>query len=177
MIYDNLFIIILFHINYFRFLKQEIEHVKWYLIKTKNKQTLKASDYFSLLGIECYVPCKTDISKRGSKRIPLLNGYVFISFKEKIDYDLVNLNPYSTNIITRSGQPVLIPEEQMRLMIDHIESIYRQKDFKARNVGDIIKINTGSLTGLKGQIIEIRNNKIYLQIESLSAQVEIQYAK
>ena len=151
--------------------------MKWYLIKTKNKQTLKAYDYFSLLGIECYVPCKTNISKRGNKRIPLLNGYVFISFNKTIDYDLVNLNPYSTSIITKNGQPILIPEEQMRLMIDHIESRYSHKDFKSRNVGDFIEINTGSLNGLMGQIIEIRNNKIYLQIESLSAQVEIQYAK
>ena len=104
------------------------------------------------------------------------NGYVFISFNETIDYDLVNLNPYSTSIITKNGQPILIPEEQMRLMIDHIESRYSHKDLKSRNVGDFIEINTGSLNGLTGQIIEIRNNKIYLQIESLSAQVEIQYA-
>ena len=150
--------------------------MNWYLIKTKYKQTLKAYDYFNHLGINCYVPCQIIKRKKITKRIPLLNGYVFISFYNTIDYNLVNINPYSTNIIRKNGQPILIPEQQMRLMINHIESIYRQKDFKARNVGDIIKINTGSLTGLKGQIIEIRNNKIYLQIESLSAKVEIQYA-
>jgi len=32
------------------------------------------------------------------------------------------------------------------------------------------------LKGVNGRVIELRNNKIYLQIDSLSAQVEIQYS-
>tara|TARA_B100001093_G_scaffold519017_1_gene606026 strand:+ start:1368 stop:1823 length:456 start_codon:yes stop_codon:yes gene_type:complete len=150
--------------------------MKWYLIKTKNKQTIKAFDYFNIIGVKCYIPHQITIEKRRKKLIPLLNGYVFISFNDKIDYDLVNLNPYSTNVITKNGKPILIPEEQMRLMINHLESRYNSNDFKSHTVGDLIEINSGSLNGLSGQIIEIRNNKIYLQIESLSAKIEVKYS-
>ena len=64
----------------------------------------------------------------------------------------------------------------MELMITHVESLYNKNDFNAYSRGDIITINHGSLKGVNGKVIELRNNKIYLQIDSLSAQVEIQYS-
>jgi len=148
----------------------------WFIVKTKYRKTLAAKDFYDFLGVENYVPTAL-ISNKGKKLKPkvLLPGYVFINFKNYIDYNIINSNPFTTDVIRTSILPLVIPDNQMQAMIDHVESNYNKSDFTSHHIGDSIQISHGALEGLNGNIIEIKNNKIYLQIDSLQAKVEIQY--
>ena len=147
----------------------------WYIVKTTYRKTLAAKDYYDLLGVDNYVP--TAIILKKGKKTPkvLLPGYVFISFKNNIDYNIINSNPFTSDVIRKSNVPLVIPDNQMQVMIDHVESNYNKNDFTSHQIGDSIQISHGTLEGISGNIIEIKNNKIYLQIDSLQAKVEIQY--
>lgn len=87
--------------------------MNWYAIRTKTKKEKHAKDYYSKLGVEAYVPTYT--TKRvWSDRIkktkaPAITGYLFFRLK-KIDFDLVNLNPYTTNVV-RAGSGLFCSEK------------------------------------------------------------------
>ena len=148
----------------------------WYLVKSNYRKTLAAKDFYDFLGLKSYVPTIVLTNKKNiAKRRVLLPGYVFINFKNKIDYNIINSNPFTSDVIKKNNAPIVIPDDQMQSMIDHVESNYNKNDFSSQHIGDTIEISHGALEGLSGKIIEIKNNKIYLQIDALKAKVEIQY--
>ena len=149
----------------------------WYLIKTLHRKTIFAMDFYNTIGVECYVPFfKVKLSTSKECRKPFLSGYIFVQFQNKINYDLVNLNPYTKDVVIINSKPIEIPQSQMQIMINHVESIYNNDHFSNVAKGDLIKVNHGKLQGVTGTVIEIRNNKIYLNIELLSAKLEINYS-
>tara|TARA_B100001093_G_scaffold444071_1_gene446814 strand:+ start:772 stop:1227 length:456 start_codon:yes stop_codon:yes gene_type:complete len=149
----------------------------WYLIKTSHRKTISAMDFYNSIGVVCYVPFyKVNLSATKEIRKPFLSGYIFVQFQNKINYDLVNLNPYTKDVIVVNSKPIEIPQSQMQIMINHVESIYNNDHFANVSKGDLFKVNHGKLQGVIGKVVEIRNNKIYLNIESLSAKLEIKYS-
>ena len=149
----------------------------WYLIKTSHRKTISAMDFYNSIGVVCYVPVsKVTLSATKEIRKPFLSGYIFVQFQSKINYDLVNLNPYTNDVIVVNSKPIEIPQSQMQIMINHVESIYNNDHFANLSKGDLFKVNHGKLQGVSGTVVEIRNNKIYLNIESLSAKLEIKYS-
>ena len=148
----------------------------WYVVKTNYRKTLAAKEFYDSLEFKNYVPTILLSNKKNkAKRRVLLPGYVFINFKNKIDYNIINSNPFTSDVIKKNNAPIVIPDDQMQSMIDHVESNYNKNDFSSQHIGDTIEISHGALEGLSGKIIEIKNNKIYLQIDALKAKVEIQY--
>jgi len=151
--------------------------MNWYLIKTGYRKTISAMEFFRSIDVECYVPLHEEKSSKGQLKIkPLLNGYIFVQFKNTIDYNLVNQNPFTKDVVVYNSKPIIIPESQMQIMINHVGSIYNDEHFSNVSKGDSIIVNHGKLQGVRGTVIEIRNNKIYLNIESLSAKLEINYS-
>ena len=151
--------------------------MSWFLIKTAYRKTISAMDFYNSIDVECYVPFfKVNISNLKDSRKPLLSGYIFVRFQNNINYDLVNLNPFTKDVVVVNSKPIEIPQSQMQIMINHVESIYNNDHFSNVTKGDLIKVNHGKLQGVSGTVIEIRNNKIYLNIESLSAKLEINYS-
>ena len=151
--------------------------MNWYLIKTAYRKTISAMDFYKSIGVECYVPfSKVRLSTGKDSRKPFLSGYIFVQFQNKINYNLVNLNPFTKDVVVINSKPVEIPPLQMQIMINHVESIYTNDHFSNVTKGDLIIVNHGKLQGVSGTVIEIRNNKIFLNIESLSAKLEINYS-
>ena len=146
----------------------------WYLVRTAFRKTIQAMDFYNSIDVESYAPCyKVKTSNKKVKINPLLPGYVFVKFQNNIDYNLVNLNPFTKNVVVYNNKPIAIIQSQMQRMINHVESIYDINHFYNTSKGDLITINHGKLEGVTGTIIEIRNNKIYLNIDSIPGRVVI----
>ena len=91
--------------------------MNWYAVRTKTKKEILAKDYYLALGLEAYVPTYT--TKRAwsdrikKTKVLAIPGYLFFRLK-KIDFDLVNLNPYTTNVVrASSGKPAVIPRNEI----------------------------------------------------------------
>ena len=156
---------------YYTFLK--FVKVYWYIVKTKRFKTMDAYFVFNNLGVDCFVPSFLKKTKKGLVKTPLITGYVFVKLPEKIQYGLINRNPFTTDVIKVGNKAVVVPEIQMNTMINHLESIYKNSDFERYEAGDIIEISHGLFQGISGKIIEIKNNKIYLYLEATGSRLSL----
>jgi transcription antitermination factor NusG len=145
--------------------------MNWYVVRTKTKKEILAKDYYSELGVEAYVP--TYITKRAwsdrIKKIKVLAipGYLFFKLK-KIDFELVNLNPYTTSVVrTSSGKPAVIPQNEIDCLKKYLSGSEKtNKSFL--NVDDVVLINSGYFCSERGVIEKFIQNRALVMLKSLN---------
>ena len=95
----------------------------WFAAKTKKRSEFKAFEFFNSVGVNSYVPSyktKRIWSDRTKKvTVPAINGYIFFELN-KLDYNVLNLNPFTKNIVRNiSGEPAIIKDCEIK-RIRHI---------------------------------------------------------
>jgi len=145
--------------------------MSWFAAKTKNKGEFRASNFFNSIGINSYVPSyqtKRIWSDRIKKvTVPAINGYVFFELV-KIDFDVINLNPFTRNIVRGiDGTPAIIKESEIATLKKHLngESIKADIGFYK---GQNIKVCSGPFMFKKGIINKVGDSKIIINIESIN---------
>ena len=143
----------------------------WYAAKTKQKGEFKALNFFNSMGINCYVPSYTTKrvwSDRIKKvTVPAISGYVFFELN-KIDFGLINLNPFTKNIVRDiGGKPALIKKEEIRSLKDYFDGKLMAADVNLVK-GQRVKINTGPFIFKKGTVNKMSCNKVIISIESIN---------
>ena len=123
------------------------------------------------MGINCYVP--SYVSKRvWSDRIkkitvPAINGYIFFELN-KIDYNLINLNPFTKNIVRDiGGKPAIIKNEEITSLKDYFDGKLMASDVNLVK-GQRVKINKGPFIFKKGTVNKMSYNKVIISIESIN---------
>ena len=145
--------------------------MNWYAVSTKAKKELLAKDYYSAIGVEAYVPTYTT-KKVWSDRIKKIKvsaipGYLFFKLN-KIDFDLVNLNPYTTNIVrTSSGKPAVIPPNEIECLKKYLSgSEETNKSFLT--VDDVVSVGSGPFCSEIGVVEKFIQNKALVLLKSLN---------
>jgi transcription antitermination factor NusG len=148
----------------------------WFAAKTKQKGEFKALNFFISMGINSYVP--SYITKRvWSDRIkkvtvPAISGYVFFELP-KIDFDLININPFTKNIVRDiDGLPAIIKDEEIVVLKKHLNGEAVSNSVKLQR-GQKVKINSGPFMFKKGTIDKISCNKVIISIESININLVI----
>ena len=145
--------------------------MSWFAAKTKRRGEFRALSFFNSIGVNAYVPSyqtKRYWSDRIKKvMVPAIRGYVFFELS-KINFELVNLNPFTKNIIRDiEGRPAIIKEKEIATLKRYLsgDSINTQVDFYQ---GQKIKINCGPFIYKKGVINKINCSKVIINIESMN---------
>ena len=145
--------------------------MSWFAAKTKHKGEFKALNFFNSIGINSYVPSyqtKRIWSDRVKKvTVPAINGYIFFELP-KLDFTLINVNPFTKNIIKKAnGAPAVIKEIEIATMKRHLsgESL---KSKKSLFDGQTIKICSGPFVFKKGTVNKVGDNKVIVNLESLN---------
>ena len=145
--------------------------MSWFAAKTKQKGEFKALNFFISIGINSYVPSyvtKRVWSDRIKKvTVPAMTGYVFFELN-KIDFNLINLNPYTKNVVRGiNGLPAKIKDEEIVILKKHLngEVISNGVDLQE---GQKIKVSSGPFVFKKGVINKISCNKVIISIESIN---------
>ena len=123
--------------------------MSWVAAKTKFKGEFKALDFFKSIGINSYVPSyktKRVWSDRIKKvTVPAISGYIFFELS-KINYDMVNINPFTKNIVKGlNGLPAVISEKEINGIIEEAKikdyqiimtekDYFKVKDFNLQNI-------------------------------------------
>ena len=145
--------------------------MSWFAVKTKQKQEFKALNFFNSMGINCYVPSyvtKRVWSDRIKKvTVPAISGYVFFELT-KFDFGLVNLNPFTKNIVRGiNGLPAIIKNEEITTLKHNFDG--KTIDCSVNLVkGQRVKINTGPFIFKKGTINKMSYNKVVINIDSIN---------
>ena len=129
--------------------------MSWFAAKTKHRGEFKAMNFFNSLGVNSYVPSyKTkrlwsDRIKRVT--VPAISGYVFFELP-KIDFALINLNPFTKNIVRDiGGVPAIIKDKEIAVLKDCFNNELRDTNVNLFR-GQKIKINSGPFMFKKGSI-------------------------
>ena len=98
--------------------------MSWFAAKTKHRSEFKALNFFNSIGINSYVPSyqtKRIWSDRIKKvTVPAINGYIFFEL-QKLDFNLINVNPFTKNIVKKAnGSPAIIKENEIAIMKRHL---------------------------------------------------------
>ena len=145
--------------------------MSWFAAKTKFKGEFKALDFFKSIGVKSYVPyfkTKRVWSDRIKKvTVPAISGYVFF-YLPKINYDLININPFTKNIVRGlDGLPAIITEKEICTLKKHLQGgdlLCGGNLFE----GQKIKIGSGPFIYKKGTINKIGCNKVIINIEAIN---------
>ena len=145
--------------------------MSWFAAKTKNKGEFKALDFFESMGINSYVPSyktkKVWSDRIKNVTVPAIRGYVFFELT-KINYQLININPFTKNIVRGlNGMPAIIKEGEINALKRYLNGDYLGSNSDLIE-GQKIKINSGPFIFKKGTIDKISCNKVVVKIEAIN---------
>jgi transcription antitermination factor NusG len=144
---------------------------KWYVIYTKPRWEKKVAEFLSGKKIEHYCPLnKTTKYWTDRKKIllePLFKGYVFVRLSALDKWD-IKLIPGVINYIYWVGKPAVVKDED----IDTIRKFLNEFDDVMVVNKDItenkkVKVKQGIMMNYKGIVLQIKDNKAIVQIESM----------
>lgn len=152
---------------------------KWFAIYTKYKCEKYVVDQLSKKQIEAYIPLLKTTKKYTRKiktyELPLINCYAFVNIT-KDQYVKVLETEYVMKFIKQRKHLISIPEDEILLLKKIVGEF--QEDLSIcpsdYNIGQPVEVIGGSLTGLKGHLIEIRNKKEFVvHLDHIGIQLRI----
>jgi len=151
--------------------------MKWFVAHTKFRGELKALESFKTLGLNSYVPVfeeKKEWSDRIKKSIsPAISGYVFFQ-ADKVNYSLVNLNPFVKNVLRRFGKAVEIADCEINAMKSCLKNYNEKSTFSA---GDNVKILSGCLKNKQGMVESVDGSFLTLVLNSIRVKLSLNHNK
>lgn len=139
---------------------------KWYAVYTKPRNEKKVMAMLLTKGIHCYVPLIRRLKQWSDRRKwveePLLSSYAFVNIPLSLYNDVLN-TPGVVRYVTFEGRAVPIPDNQIeilrRIVSSDLEVDVSPVQFRE---GDKVKIRSGHLLGISGELVEFRGKKLVL---------------
>ena len=162
-------------------MSKRIKHIekRWYAVKTKFRSEKYVCNLLQGQDVEVYIPLmkRTRLYKRKIKHyeVPLISTYVFVKVNT-IDYVKVLKTLYVFGFVTVGGRLVAIPDAEMELMkqVTGHERDWSVVESIALAVGDPIEIIGGSLTGVKGIMLQSKNkHEIIVELAHIGKQLRL----
>ena len=149
----------------------------WFAAYTKSRSEFKALDYFTKCGVNAYVPEYTDIRQWSDRikkaRTPAISRYVFFELPQ-INYDLINLNPFTRSVVKAFGSPIKIKDQEILSLKEALKNYTVDNCFQ---FGDSVKIENGPFKNKIGKVDGISENHIFLLINTIKVRLSLSSSK
>ena len=146
----------------------------WFVLYTKPKQELRIVDELSKIGIYSYCPTVKMIKQYSDRKKkierPLIPSYIMVYIEESKRKSVFSI-PGIVRYLFWLGKPAIVHENEINIMKKHLEGVYSNISISKLNIGQLFKIPEGPLAGNKGKIVEIKRNKVKLELASLGMTV------
>ncbi|MBA3679595.1 MAG: UpxY family transcription antiterminator [Bacteroidetes bacterium] len=157
---------------------------KWHAVYVSSRTEKKISENLNNKGIEAYVPLVKTMRQWSDRKkmveLPLLNGYVFVKISST-ENDKVMQTKGIVNFVRSEGKFATIRDleiDRLKQLVElgyHMEVNGINKEYKE---GDKVKINSGSLKGIEGYVIDAKENKqIEVLLESIGQCIRVKLPK
>ena len=147
---------------------------KWFVIYTKPKQELKVVTELSKIGIFSYCPTVKMLKQYSDRKKkiekPLMPSYVMVYIEECRRSTVFSI-PGIVRYLFWLGKPAIIHESEIDIMKQHLEGVYTDISISSLIKGQLYEITEGPLAGKTGKVIEMKKNKVKLEITSLGMMV------
>ncbi|MBW4890078.1 UpxY family transcription antiterminator [Mucilaginibacter sp. HMF5004] len=145
----------------------------WYPVYTNPRAEKKAFDQLNKKGIETYFPTQKTLKQWSDRKKwveePLFNSYLFVKISEKEYTDVLQTNGVC-RFVYFSGKASFIPEQQINniklltsnaIPFEIIDPGYKK--------GEKVRVKTGPMQGLTGELIDFRlQKKMLIRLEHIS---------
>ena len=149
----------------------------WFAAYTKSRSEFKALDYFTKCGVNAYVPEYTDIRQWSDRikkaRTPAISRYVFFELPQ-INYDLINLNPFTRSVVKAFGSPIKIKDQEILSLKEALKNYTVDNCFQ---FGDSVKIEHGPFKNKIGKVDGVSENHIILLLNTLKIKLSLSSSK
>ena len=106
-------------------------------------------------------------------RNPAISRYVFFELP-KIDYDLINLNPFTRNVVKAFGSPIKIKDKEILLLKEALKNYTVDNCFK---FGDSVKIENGPFKNKTANVDGVSENHIILLLNNIKIKLSLSSSK
>lgn len=143
----------------------------WYAVYTKPRWEKKVADLLARKGVEHYCPLNRVVRKWADRKKtveePLFKSYVFIRCTAA---ELLKVKQIDgvVNLVYWLGKPAVIRDEEIATIKDFLEQ-YKTVKLQRTEVelNKRVSINDGPLVNYVGQVVEVKNKLIKVQLPSL----------
>lgn len=138
----------------------------WFAVYTKSRAEKKTYQSIVNNGIEAYLPLQKKLSQWSDRKkwveVPLFNSYIFVYISE-VERDRVLQIPGVVKFVRFSGRDAIIREDQIEIL-KRLLSSGEDLEITDHNfsIGERVKVNAGILTGMTGELIQVRNSKMFV---------------
>ena len=150
----------------------------WYVLRVRSKSERLVHVGLHHKQFEMLNPTYQALSTRRDRRKvltrPIFNGYMFIRALLNPECHLEILKtPGVVEILKSPSGPTPVPDDQVenvRLLEKHVGACFFGTDFE---VGDLVFVKEGPLTGLRGVIDRLDNKKLHIHVDAIPGSVMI----
>ncbi|MBN2772601.1 MAG: UpxY family transcription antiterminator [Prolixibacteraceae bacterium] len=152
----------------------------WYALYIRPRAEKKVRILLDIKGIENYLPVKKTLRQWSDRKkwveIPAISGYIFIRINQEerltaLQTDLV------TGFVKTKGGDAIIPDEQISIMKQILgqEEFNTETDTVKYTKGEAVSVVAGQLSGLKGNLISVKNKQKFLvQIDQININIIVE---
>ena len=159
--------------------------IRWFAMSAPYRRELKAKEYLSSKGIECFVPMTNAIVEKRNgikqrQQAPAIHNLIFVHCSKNIIKELkrgVDFLQYRTTPKNGKNVPITVPDKQMQQFIAVTQAandklIYLRPEEVDIEKGTRVRIHGGTFDGTEGIFVKIRgkrSRKVVLLIEDVAA--------
>lgn len=127
---------------------------------TNSRAEKKVFEQLAVIGVEAYLPVKKELRQWSDRKkwveTPVINSYIFVKVAPGSMKELYHVRGVVA-YVNDKGKPAIIPEREMEAMrrtVDgQLEYSLEQQTIRK---GETIRMKTGPLIGVEGEIVEIK---------------------
>ncbi len=146
----------------------------WFVLYTKPQQELRVVNALSKIGICSYCPTVKIIKQYSDRKKkierPLIPSYIMVYIEESRRESVFSI-PGIVRYLFWLGKPAIVHQNEIDIMKKHLEGVYSSISISKLIIGQFFKISEGPLAGNTGKIVEMKKNKVKLELESLGMTV------
>ncbi len=157
------------------------EEKKWYALYTRPRWEKKVNDLLTRKGMEAYCPLNR-VRRRWTDRtkivqVPLFTSYVFVNITEA-EKGEVRFTDGVVNFVYWERKPAIIRNEEIELIKKFLRD-YEDVEVRPLTLteGQRVRIRTGVMMNKEGVVVQIKNNRAVVVIESLGYELAAQFEK
>lgn len=149
---------------------------KWYVLYTKPRNELRAARSLDSMGIEVYVPTKTEVRQWSDRKkkiiIPLLPSMVLVHLLDKQMETVFEVSQV-VRYLFEHGKRASVSNQDILAMKSYLEDVPKLKldGEKGLVVGDLVEV---PLLQQSATVLSIKGKKCLAQLQKLGAVVSFQ---
>lgn len=151
----------------------------WYALYTKSRNEKKVADLLERKGIEIYCPIQEEVrqwSDRKKKvKMPVFRSYVFVHLDDyKKESIPVLETPGAVRFLWWLGKPGIVRDEEIHDIRNFLEQYQGTELSIDYHRGERVRVAEGPLKEQQGVILDIKNKKAVLYIDSMGISITAQ---